>query len=158
MFVIGLELDLKLLSGKAQDALVISHASIVYPYALGVGLAYWLYRDFAPPTIPFHSFALFMGIAMSITAFPVLARVIQERGLSRTRLGTIALTCAAADDITAWCLLAAVIAIVKAGSALSAVYTIVAALIYVGAMVGVLRPFLRRVGDIYSDRESMTNR
>ncbi len=156
MFVIGLELDLKLLSGKAQDALVISHASIVIPYALGVGLAYWLYRDFAPPTIPFHSFALFMGIAMSITAFPVLARVIQERGLSRTRLGTIALTCAAADDITAWCLLAAVIAIVKAGSGVSAIYTIAAALAYVGVMVGVLRPFLRRVGDIYSDRESIS--
>jgi len=156
MFVVGLELDLKLLSGRAHDSVVISHASIIIPYAMGVGLAYWLYVDFAPPTISFLSFSLFMGIAMSITAFPVLARVLQERGLSRTRLGTIALTSAAADDVTAWCLLAAVIAIVKAGSAVSALYTICAALIYVGVMIGVLRPFLRRVGDIYSDRESIS--
>lgn len=156
MFVVGLELDLKLLSGRAQDALVISHASIIIPYALGAGLSYWLYVDFAPPTIPFLSFALFMGIAMSITAFPVLARVIQERGLSRTRLGTVALTCAATDDVTAWCLLAAVIAIVKAGSAMSALYTICAAILYVFVMITVLRPFLRRLGDIYTDRESIS--
>ncbi|MEO8588844.1 MAG: cation:proton antiporter [Flavobacteriales bacterium] len=156
MFVVGLELDLKLLSGRAHDSVVISHASIIIPYAMGVGLAYWLYVDFAPPTVSFLSFALFMGIAMSITAFPVLARVLQERGLSRTRLGTLALTCAAADDVTAWCILAAVIAIVKAGSAVSALYTITAALLYVLVMVGVLRPFLRRVGDIYTDRESIS--
>ncbi|HMC98375.1 MAG TPA: cation:proton antiporter, partial [Flavobacteriales bacterium] len=156
MFVVGLELDMKLLSGRAHDSVVISHASIIIPYALGVGLAYWLFMDFAPPTVSFLSFSLFMGIAMSITAFPVLARVLQERGLSRTRLGTLALTCAAADDVTAWCILAAVIAIVKAGSAVSALYTICAALIYVCFMVGVLRPFLRRVGDIYTDRESIS--
>lgn len=156
MFVIGMELDLKVLSKKAHDAVVISHASIVVPYALGVGLSYFLYRKLAPPDTSFLSFALFMGIAMSITAFPVLARIIQERGMQRTRLGTVALTCAAADDITAWCILAAVIAIVKAGSAMSALYTMIVALLYVLFMIKVLRPFLLRLGDIYSDRESIS--
>lgn len=156
MFVVGAELDLKVLRGGAHGAIVISHASIVIPYALGTGLAYLLYLKFAPPTVPFLSFALFMGIAMSITAFPVLARIIQERGLANQRLGALALTCAAADDVTAWCILAAVIAIVKAGSALSAVYTIAAAVLYVAFMVGVLRPFLRRVGDIHAERPTIS--
>ena len=156
MFVVGMELDLKVLSKRAQDAVVISHASIVVPYALGVGLAYFLYLDFAPPTISFSSFALFMGIAMSITAFPVLARIIQERGLSGTRIGTVAIACAAADDVTAWCILAAVIAIVKAGSAASALFTIGASLLYVLLMIRVVRPFLVRLGDIHKDRESIS--
>jgi Kef-type K+ transport system membrane component KefB len=81
-----------------------------------MGLSYFIYSTFAPPNIQFLSFGLFMGIAMSITAFPVLARIVQERGIHKTKLGAIVITCAAADDITAWCILAAVIAIVKAGS------------------------------------------
>src|SRR6185436_2454678 len=84
MFVIGMELDLKVLRNQAHDAVVISHASIIIPYFLGMGLAYYMYAEFAPDNISFVSFALFMGIAMSITAFPVLARVIQERDLTRT--------------------------------------------------------------------------
>lgn len=155
MFVIGMELDLKVLSKRAHDAVVISHASIIIPYALGVGLSYFIYREMAPPTVSFLNFALFMGIAMSITAFPVLARIIQERGMQRSRLGTVALTCAAADDVTAWCILAAVIAIVKAGSGVSALFTLLASVMYILFMFKVLRPFLKRVGDIYSDRESI---
>jgi Kef-type K+ transport system membrane component KefB len=156
MFVIGLELDLKILKGKADDAVVISHASIIIPYFLGMLLAYFLYAEFAPANISFISFALFMGIAMSITAFPVLARVIQERDLTKTRLGIIAITCAAADDVTAWCILAAVIAIVKAGTFISALYTIGLALAYVLVMLFVVQPFLKRVGNIYSDRETIS--
>ncbi len=156
MFVIGMELDLKILKNKAKDAVVISHASIIFPFALGIGLAYFIYRRFAPEGIHFLSFALFMGIAMSITAFPVLARIVQERGLSRTRLGTIAITCAAADDITAWCILAAVIAIVKAGSVLSALYTLALAVVYVVLMLQVVKPFLQRLGDKYSSKESLS--
>jgi Kef-type K+ transport system membrane component KefB len=114
MFVIGMELDLKVLKNKANEAVVISHASIVIPFTLGIGLAYFVYNRFAPEGVKFLSFSLFMGIAMSITAFPVLARIVQERGLNKTKLGAIAITCAAADDITAWSLLAVVIAIVKA--------------------------------------------
>jgi len=156
MFVIGMELDLKVLKNKAHEAVVISHASIIFPFALGMGLAYFIYQSFAPQGVQFLSFGLFLGIAMSITAFPVLARIVQERGLHKTRLGTIVITCAAADDITAWCLLAAVIAIVKAGSFVSALYIIGLAAAYVLLMIKVVRPFLKRVGDLHSTRENLS--
>lgn len=156
MFVIGMELDLKVLKNKAHEAVVISHASIIIPFTLGIGLAYFIYESFAPVGIQFLSFGLFLGIAMSITAFPVLARIVQERGLHKTRLGTIVITCAAADDITAWCILAAVIAIVKAGSFVSALYIIALAVIYVLLMIKIVRPFLKRVGDLYSTRDNLS--
>ena len=156
MFMVGMELDLKALKTKAQDAVVISHASIIIPFTLGIGLAYFIYSFFAPQGVQFLSFGLFLGIAMSITAFPVLARIVQERGIHKTRLGAIVITCAAVDDITAWCILAAVIAIVKAGSFGSSVYIILLAVGYVFLMLKVVRPFLRRVGDLYPSRENMS--
>jgi Kef-type K+ transport system membrane component KefB len=156
MFVIGMELDLKALKNKANDAVVISHASIVIPFAFGIGLAYFIYNQFAPEGVEFLAFSLFMGIAMSITAFPVLARIVQERGIHKTRLGTIVITCAAADDITAWCLLAAVIAIVKAGSFASSLYIILLAVAYVLMMLFVVKPFLKKIGDLYSTRDSLS--
>ncbi len=155
MFVIGMELDLKVLKNKANEAVVISHASIVIPFALGIGLSYYIYHQFAPAGVEFLSFSLFMGIAMSITAFPVLARIVQERGIHKTRLGTIVITCAAADDITAWCLLAAVIAIVKAGSFVSALYVIGLAVAYVLMMLFVVKPFLKRIGDLYGKKDNI---
>ena len=155
MFVIGMELDLNVLKNKAKEAIVISHASIIFPFALGIGLSYFVYHKFAPEGVKFLSFSLFMGIAMSITAFPVLARIVQERGIHKTRLGSIVITCAAADDITAWCLLAMVIAIVKAGTFLSSLYIIGLAVLYVLAMVFMVKPFLKRVGDLYASRENL---
>jgi Kef-type K+ transport system membrane component KefB len=156
MFVIGMELDIRIIRKQAHEAVIISHASIIIPYTLGVGLSYFIYSEFAPAHISFIAFALFMGIAMSITAFPVLARVIQERGLTKTRLGALAITCAAADDITAWCILATVIAIVKAGSFLSSLFTIATALVYVLCMLLVVRPFLKKLGSIYANREMIS--
>lgn len=156
MFVVGMELDLKVLQNKAKEAVVISHASIVIPFTLGLVLAYFIYTQFAPDGVEFLSFGLFIGIAMSITAFPVLARIVQERGLHRTKLGAMVITCAAADDITAWCILAAVIAIVKAGSFLSSLYIIGLAIVYVILMLKVVRPFLKRIGDLYTSKESIT--
>ncbi len=156
MFVVGMELDLKVLRNKAHEAVVISHASIIFPFALGVVLAYFIYQTTAPDKVNFLSYSLFIGISMSITAFPVLARIVQERGLSKTRLGSIAITCAAADDITAWCILAAVIAVVKAGSLASAGYTIILAAVYVVAMLKLVRPFLKRIGELYSSKESLS--
>jgi Kef-type K+ transport system membrane component KefB len=152
MFVIGMELDIKVLKNKANDAVVISHASIIIPFAMGMGLSYFVYDAFAPEGTQFLSFSLFLGIAMSITAFPVLARIIQERGMHKTKLGTVIITCAAADDITAWCILAAVIAIVKAGSFVSALYTIALAAMYVLFMLKIVRPFLKRIGEINSEK------
>lgn len=155
MYVIGMELDLKVLQNKAKDAIVISHASIIFPFALGIGLAYFVYYKFAPEGIAFMPFALFMGIAMSITAFPVLARIVQERGIHKTKLGAIVITCAAADDITAWCLLAAVIAIVKAGTFVSSLYIIAMAIAYVLAMLFIVKPFLKKIGELYATKDSL---
>jgi hypothetical protein len=93
---------------------------------------------------------------MSISAFPVLARIVHERGIHKTRLGAIVITCAAVDDITAWCILAAVIAIVKAGSFGSSFYIILLAVVYVVLMIKVVRPFLKRVGDLHPTRENMS--
>ncbi|MGZ4053631.1 MAG: cation:proton antiporter domain-containing protein [Bacteroidia bacterium] len=156
MFVVGMELDLKVLKTKAKDAVIISHASIIVPYTLGMCLAYFIYEEFAPANINFLSFSLFMGIAMSITAFPVLARIIQERGMTKTKLGAIAITCAAADDITAWCILAAVIAIVKAGSFSSSLFTIILALGYVFVMLKIVQPFVKKIGEVYSNKETLS--
>jgi len=155
MYVIGMELDLKVLKNRAKDAIVISHASIVIPFALGIGLAYFVYYRFAPEGVAFLPFALFMGIALSITAFPVLARIVQERGIHKTRLGAIVITCAAADDITAWCLLAAVIAIVKAGTFVSSLYIILLAATYVIVMLLVVKPFLKKIGELYGTKDNL---
>jgi len=144
MFVVGMDLDLSAIRGKAQKAVVISHASIIFPFTLGLGLAYFLYSSLAPAGVAFTSFGLFMGIAMSITAFPVLARIVQERNIHKTPLGALVITCAAADDITAWCVLAAVVALVKAGSLVSALYIMALALAYVLLMVKLVRPLLMR--------------
>jgi len=155
MFVIGMELDLKVLKNKANEAVVISHASIVIPFALGIGLAYFVYNRFAPEGVTFLAFSLFMGIALSITAFPVLARIVQERGIHKTKLGSIVITCAAADDITAWCILAVVIAIVKAGTFVSSLYIIMLAVLYVVAMIFIVKPFLKRIGDLYGSKDTI---
>ncbi|HZK69501.1 MAG TPA: cation:proton antiporter [Paludibacter sp.] len=156
MFIVGMEIDMNVLKNKAHDAVVISHAGIMVPFSLGMGLAYFIYQSFAPVGVTFTSFGLFVGIAMSITAFPVLARIVQERGIHKTRLGTVVITCAAADDITGWSILAAVIAIAKAGSFVSSLYTILLALAYVFLMIKIVRPFLKRVGELYSSGASMS--
>lgn len=156
MFVIGMELDLKVLKTKAHDAVVISHASIIIPFALGMILSYFIYTTYAPEGINFLSFSLFMGIAMSITAFPVLARIVQERGIQKTKLGTVVLTSAAADDITAWCILAVVIAIVKAGSFVSALYVIGLSVLYVLVMLKLVRPFLRHIGNLNANNKTLS--
>jgi Kef-type K+ transport system membrane component KefB/nucleotide-binding universal stress UspA family protein len=156
MFIIGMDIDLKVLGKKAPEAFVVSHASIVIPFALGMGLAYFIYTSSAPAGVPFLSFALFTGISMSITAFPVLARILQERNIVKTQVGTLALTCAAIDDISAWCLLAALIAIVKAGSFVSSLYTILLSVIYVIVMLKIVRPFLYRLGEIFTRKDGIS--
>lgn len=153
MFTIGMELNLNTLKERIGQTYVISHASILIPYFLGMLLAYFVYQEFAVNHAPFLPFALFIGISMSITAFPVLARIVQEKGLSKTHLGTIAIASAANDDVTAWCILAAVIAITKTGSFISSLYTIGFAILYVATMLLIVRPFLKRIGEIYSNSE-----
>lgn len=143
MFVVGLELDLESLRGVARTALVVSHASILLPCFLGVVLSLALYRSLAPAGVPFVPFALFLGIAMSITAFPVLARILDEQGLTRTPLGSTAITCAAVDDVTAWSLLAIVVAIGKAQGLASSGLTVLMAAGFIGLMWYVVGPAVR---------------
>jgi Kef-type K+ transport system membrane component KefB len=144
MFLVGLELDLGIIARSGHVTIAISHASIVVPFTLGGLLALWLYPTMAPQGVEFTTFALFIGVSMSITAFPVLARILTDRKLAKTRLGTIALTCAAADDATAWCLLALVVSIAQAqiGDALS---TVALTIVFVLAIVLVVAPAMRRL-------------
>lgn len=114
MFLVGLELDAGRLKSRIHTTVAISHASIVLPFLLGALLAVGMHRELAPEGVPFTSFALFMGAALSVTAFPVLARILRDRRLSQTELGLLALACAAADDVTAWCLLAFVVGVAQA--------------------------------------------
>lgn len=150
MFLIGLELDPKYLTGNLETAILTSHVSILVPFCLGTFLAVILYPLVSINSVPFTAFALFLGAAMSITAFPVLARIITENNLQRTRLGTLALTCAAVDDVTAWCVLAVAIAVARNGSIdQKAVLTIIESLLYIGFMFTIGRWFLKRLSRSY---------
>jgi Kef-type K+ transport system membrane component KefB len=145
MFTVGTELNVRHLRERGSAAVMISHASIIVPFLLGAALSLFLYRDLAPPETSFNAFALFIGVAMSITAFPVLARILEDRELSKTHLGAIAITCAAVDDVTAWCILALVIALVKATGIEISVITVVFTLIFAVLMIFLVRPQLARV-------------
>ncbi|HEX2038054.1 MAG TPA: cation:proton antiporter, partial [Chloroflexota bacterium] len=104
MFLVGVELNPRLLRSAGRTALITSHAGIVVPFLLGAALAPALHQRFAEDGVGLTGFALFMGTAMSVTAFPVLARILHERGLLQTRVGVVAIACAAVGDATAWCI------------------------------------------------------
>ncbi len=150
MFVVGMEVDMDMLRNKVKGAVVISHTSIVFSFFIGVLVAVYVYEDYAPANISFTAFALFMGIAMSITAFPVLARILKDRNLTNTPLGVLAITTAAIDDVTAWCLLALVIAIAKAGNLTGAAFEIILALTFVATMYFVVKPLLKKIADRFT--------
>ncbi|MCG3119053.1 MAG: Na(+)/H(+)-K(+) antiporter GerN [bacterium] len=147
MFVVGIELNLQYLRQKAHAAVLVSHVSIVVPFFLGVAFSLLVYNFLAAPHVSFIAFALFIGIAMSITAFPVLARIIEERGLAKSYLGSTAIACAAVDDVTAWCLLAVVVAIAKASGLSGAVLTISLSLGFIGIMLLFVKPSAGRLMD-----------
>jgi len=151
MFLVGLELDPTLLRGRGHAAVVISHVSIIAPFFLGALLSLFLYTRLSSDAVPFTSFALFLGAAMSITAFPVLARILIERDLLKTKVGAVTLTCAAVDDVTAWCLLAFVVATVRAAGLHQALVTAGLALAYIGVMFFLIRPLLGRFGRLYEN-------
>lgn len=146
MFLVGLEFDLGLLRGQGRTSLAISNAGIVVPFALGGLLSIPLHPMLAPAGVARLPFGLFMGAAMSVTAFPVLARILAERQLIRTRIGAITLASAALDDVTAWCMLAVVVAIAGADGVLPAVQTTALAALYVVVMWKGVRPILARLG------------
>ncbi len=134
---------------QAFEAVIISHASIVIPFSLGVFLSLFLYYDYAPPQTEFYSFALFMGIAMSITAFPVLARIIRDRKLTNSKLGTLAISCAASDDVTAWCILAVLIALIRSGSGMNGLLIVGMVAIYVIIMLVPVKFLLGKILSAY---------
>jgi Kef-type K+ transport system membrane component KefB len=142
MFTVGMEMDAAELRRKAHTAIVVSHASIIAPYFLGVLLALFLYSDFAQPEASFTGFALFMGISMSVTAFPVLLRILQDRGILRTSLGRTAAACAAVGDVTAWSVLALVVAIARATNVYAVTLSLALVLIFVVLMLFVIKPNL----------------
>jgi Kef-type K+ transport system membrane component KefB len=113
MFLVGLMLDPTELRKRGHAAVLTSHVSIVAPLLLGAGLAYFLYPRLSDDGVSFTGFALFMGAAMSITAFPVLARILTDRRMQGTTLGTLAIACAAVDDVTGWCILAYIVVLIR---------------------------------------------
>jgi Kef-type K+ transport system membrane component KefB len=147
MFLVGLELDPKLLRGSTHATVVVSHASILAPFLLGAALALWLYPRYSASDVSFTVFSLFLGVSLSVTAFPVLARILTDRGVQRTRLAATALTCAAVDDVSAWMMLA-LVAGIASSSFEGAAWTVPLVLLYLAVMVLVVRPlskpFVRR--------------
>jgi len=155
MFLVGLRLDIGELRGRTRVSVAVSHASIVLPLLLGASLALWLYPRFSSSDVSFTSFALFIGVSMSVTAFPVLARILAERGMTNTPLGTIALACAAVDDVTSWCLLAFLVGTVRSDSG-DVVVTIGLTAGFIAVMAFAVRPVARLLTTARDERGELT--
>jgi Kef-type K+ transport system membrane component KefB len=145
MFLVGLELNLASLRGEGRRATVISVASIIVPFGLGIGLAYYLYPTFGMSGNR-TAFCLFIGAAVAITAFPVLARILQEAGMFHTRVGVLVITCAAINDVIAWCLLAVVVSVAGSTGVMGVLGTMALSLLYVVVMFTIVKPLLARAG------------
>lgn len=143
MFLVGLELNPIHLQRNPHTMLAISHMSIIFPFLLGSTLALGLYPLLSTSEVPFLAFALFLGVSMSITAFPVLARILTDRRMHTTALGAMALSCAAIDDVTAWCFLAFVVSVVQAHGE-NPISTVALTVAFIVGMLAVLRPLIVR--------------
>jgi len=144
LFLVGLELDLGVMRRIGHATLAISHASIIVPFLCGAGLALALYPQIGTANVSFTVFALFIGISLSVTAFPVLARILTDRKISRSQMGVVALTCAAIDDVTAWCLLALVVSIAQA-RATDAVRTFLLTAAFIVVVLKFVAPIVRSI-------------
>lgn len=155
MFLIGLELNPQYIKGNIKVAVLISHVSILVPFSLGSIIALVLYPLVSDNSVSFTAFAMFLGASLSVTAFPVLARIITENNLQNSQLGTLALTCAAVDDVTAWCLLAMTIAVTRTNNVAEAVPTIILSVVYIALMLTAGRYFLHKFGNHYAQSGQM---
>ncbi len=153
MFVIGMELDLEEIKKQFRKSVVIAHSGIVFPFILGVAMSVVFYKEYAGEGSTLLTFALFVGISLSVTAFPVLARIIQEQGRMKDPIGVLSMASAANGDITAWCLLAVIMAIAQAGSPLSALFTVLFAVVYMLVMFLIVRPAFAVIGGAYNTTE-----
>jgi Kef-type K+ transport system membrane component KefB len=146
MFTVGWDLDLRVVRRREGAAAAVSIASILLPFALGLGLAVHLHPDHdtvAGAAVPFWPFALFIGASLALTAFPVLARILQETRLAATPLGTLVLTAAAVDDLVGWSVLAVALAVLASSGAWDYVRIVLESALFVVAIVFVVRPGLR---------------
>ncbi|OQP65534.1 hypothetical protein A3860_17880 [Niastella vici] len=145
MFIVGMEFKLNVIKEEARTIIGISYASIILPFILGVLLSLTIFKTYLPTNLSFLTYALYIGVAVSITSFTVLARIMRDRGITNTRLGSIVISCTALNDIIAWCILAVVIATIKAGSSTFAMYTFLFVAFFVSLMIMVIKPFIKKL-------------
>jgi len=144
MFLVGLGINPKELKHQSHAAVLVSHVSITAPFVLASLLALYLYPRLSDDSVSFTNFALFMGAAMSITAFPVLARILVERDMMQSRLGTLAIACAAVDDVTGWCILAYIVVLIRAAHEATSIWmTLGGIVLFVAIMIYGVRFLLR---------------
>ena len=157
MFLVGLSLNSETLRHCRHAAVLTSHVSIAFPFALGAALALYVYPALSGAGVSFVVFAVFMGAAMSITAFPVLARILAERDMIRSSTGTLAIACAAVDDVSGWCILAGISALVRSSKAATPLWvTLAGSLAFVAAMLFIIRPLLDRYKHVFFEEEDET--
>lgn len=144
MFIVGLELNPAVLRKRAGSVLLISHVGIAVPFVAGAALGLYLYPRYSQETVSFTSFALFMGIALSVTAFPVLARILTDRKMQTTPLGTTALAIAAVSDVTAWCMLAVIVGIARESMS-DALVTLILTGVFITVMFTAIKPLVERL-------------
>ncbi|MDR3627560.1 MAG: cation:proton antiporter [Ignavibacteriaceae bacterium] len=153
MFIIGLELDPNLLKGRGRSAVIIAQVSIIAPFILGVLISLYLYPYLSSKSVSFTAFALFVGASMSITAFPVLARILSEKNLVKTKIGAVTIACAAINDVTAWSILAFVVTIVRAGSGgIPFWLTLLGAVAFILLMIFIIRPLVAKLEIYYANK------
>ncbi len=155
MFILGMELDINVIKMNPVGTLLISNIGIIFPFLLGVGLAFIIYTKCASSNTTFIAFALFMGISMSITAFPVLASILREKKLINTTIGTLTIAYASIDDVLAWCILALAVAISSNSSVISALTTILFSIIFILVMIFLVRPIIRQLESIIKNNISI---
>ena len=150
MFLVGLGINPKELKSQGHAAVLTSHVSITAPFVLASFLALYLYPRLSDDSVSFTNFALFMGAAMSITAFPVLARILSERKLLGSRLGTVAIACAAVDDVTGWCILAYIVVLIRSANSTTSIWTTLGGIVvFAGVMIYGVKRLLRGFERVY---------
>ncbi|KAL9577508.1 MAG: hypothetical protein Q9212_006320, partial [Teloschistes hypoglaucus] len=158
LFLVGLEVDMRLLVTNWRIALSVGAAGMALPFGLGCAIAYGLYHEFREDSglvpINFGTYMLFVGVAMAITAFPVLCRILTELKLLQDRVGVVVLSAGVGNDVIGWILLALCVALVNAGSGITALYVLLTSIAYVLFLVYAIRPLflwiLRKSGSIHN--------